>query len=92
MNRGHDVLGEVQMEILGYLDEHPNAVDSLEAIQQWWLLQRVARNSHSRIRQALDQLVDARLVERRVLSDGHEVYARASNCECVIDSENRKHS
>ena len=92
MNRGHDVLGQVQMEILGYLDEHPNAVDSLEAIQQWWLLQRVARNSRSRIRQALDQLVDARLIERRVLSDGHEVYARASNYERVIDPEQRMQS
>ena len=88
MNKDHDVLGEVQMEILGYLNEHPNAVDSLEAIQQWWLLQRVARNSHSRIRQALDQLVDAQLVERRVLNNGREVYAKAIKCGRVIDTEN----
>ena len=76
MNRNYVGLSEIKTEVLGYLEEHPDAADSVEAIQQWWLLQRVSRFSRERIQKALDQLVEAHLVDRRRLSDGHEVYKR----------------
>ena len=75
MTREQHTLIEIQTEVLGYLDEHPKAADSVEAIQRWWLLQRVARYSRELVQQALDGLVAAQRVERRVLRDGREVYA-----------------
>jgi hypothetical protein len=76
MPTSRKTLIEIQTEVLGYLDEHPEAADSVEAIQRWWLLQRVARYSRDRVQRALDGLVAAHQVERRVLGDGREVYAR----------------
>jgi hypothetical protein len=67
---------EIQAEVLGYLDEHPDAADSVEAIQHWWLLQRIARYSHGMVQQALDELVAVNCIERRVLPDGCEVYRK----------------
>ena len=75
--QSQDAISEISEEILRYFDEHPNACDSVEAIQQWWLLRRVYRYSLEKIRKALDQLIEAHLVERRCIGDGHEVYARA---------------
>lgn len=83
MNRNYVGLSEIKAEVLDYLEEHPNAADSVEAIQQWWLLQRVSRFSREKIQKALDQLVEAHLVERRRLSDGHEVYKRAHQSHLI---------
>ena len=83
MSRNQNTVTEIQAEVLGYLDEHPEAADSVEAIQRWWLLQRIARYSRSLVQQALDGLVAAQRVERRVLGDGREVYARARQTAVV---------
>jgi Fe2+ or Zn2+ uptake regulation protein len=83
MSRNQNTVTEIQAEVLGYLDEHPEAADSVEAIQRWWLLQRIARYSRSLVQQALDGLVAAQRVERRVLGDGREVYTRARQTAVV---------
>jgi Fe2+ or Zn2+ uptake regulation protein len=83
MSRNQNTVTEIQAEVLGYLDEHPEAADSIEAIQRWWLLQRIARYSRSLVQQALDGLVAAQRVERRVLGDGREVYTRARQTAVV---------
>jgi Fe2+ or Zn2+ uptake regulation protein len=83
MYQNNAALSEIKSEVLGYLEEHPDAADSVEAIQQWWLLQRVSRFSHERIQKVLDQLVEAHLVERLRLSDGHEVYKRAHQSHLI---------
>ena len=67
---------EIQHEVLCYLSEHPDALGSVETIRRWWLLQRLARYSNDLVQQALNGLVAAQLIERRVLCDGREVYAR----------------
>jgi len=85
MIKEHDAVGEIRAEVLGYFEEHPNACDSVEAIQQWWVMRRVYRHSLATIRNALDQLVAAQLVERRCLGDGHEVYARVRDIR--VDNE-----
>jgi hypothetical protein len=76
MNQNYVGLNEIKREVLGYLDEHPDAADSVEAIQQWWLLQRVSRYSRERIQEALDEMVKEHLIECHQLNDGHEVYKR----------------
>jgi hypothetical protein len=78
-----NVIDEIQTEVLAYLDEHPNAADTVDAIKQWWLLQRLARYSNEKVQQALEQLVHTHLVERKVLGDGREVYARAPRKQVI---------
>lgn len=78
VNRDYEAIGDIQAMVLGYLDEHPAAADSAEAIQQWWVLQQVYRYSHEIIQRALDELVNARLIERELQADGREVYRRTS--------------
>jgi len=72
----HDVLNEIAHEVLAYLDVHPDAADTTEGIKKWWLMQRLAGYSHTRVQLALDRLEATRAIERRVLCNGREVYAR----------------
>jgi len=73
----HVTRSEIQAEVLGYLDEQPNAADSIEGIRQWWLMQRMAKYSLRRVQQAVEELEAAHLIERRALADGRMVYAKA---------------
>ncbi len=73
----HVTRSEIQSEVLGYLDEQPNAADSIEGIRQWWLLQRMAKYSLGRVQQAVEELETAQLIERHTLADGRVVYAKS---------------
>ena len=57
-------------KILGYLERHPQAQDTLEGIAQWWLLEQEIRVQISRVKASLDWLVKGRLVARRRGVDG----------------------
>jgi hypothetical protein len=76
MQARDDGIEEIQIEVLAYLDDHPGAADSADAIQQWWLLERMAILSRTKVQNALDQLVADNRVEQRVLRDGRKIYAR----------------
>ena len=56
-----------------YLADHPNASDSLEGVQRWWLGDVEAPGPT--VQQALDQLVKKGTVMRKMLPDGTVVYA-----------------
>jgi Fe2+ or Zn2+ uptake regulation protein len=49
--------------ILAYLREHPGAMDSLEAIAEWWVMRRVVRVEVEAVERALEDLVRAGLVD-----------------------------
>ena len=58
-----------------YLEQHPNAADSLEGIQRWWLArQRYAENA-LKVERALERLIAKGIVVRRILPDGKAVYS-----------------
>jgi Fe2+ or Zn2+ uptake regulation protein len=65
---------EIQGILLGYLEDHPNALDTAAGIQQWWLLRRVSQYSVDRVQHALDQLVEAGFIQAIVMDDGQSAY------------------
>lgn len=72
-------------EILRYLQNHPNAVDTVEGIAKWWVWRQRITELVNRVQLALDYLVEQRsLITREVA--GKVVYS------CVVadhDNGNR---
>lgn len=67
-------LDEIQLAVLSYLEDHPNAADSAEAIQRWWLLERMAKLTKTEVSEALDKLVSNQFLGRSTLGDGREIF------------------
>ena len=72
---------EIQAILLGYLEDHPNALDTAAGIQQWWLLRRVNQYSVDRVQRALDQLVETGFIKAVVLGDGQSAYGLCSDSQ-----------
>lgn len=49
-------------EILTYLAEHPDSSDTLDGIVQWWLLERRIEHQIAKVKEALAELVNDKLV------------------------------
>lgn len=58
-----------------YLRAHPDAADGVEGIRLWWLTGECAEESPECIREALERLEAAGIVDRRTLPGGQIVYA-----------------
>lgn len=48
----------IEAEVLAYLDEHPNAMDTLSGIAHWWLERRRIRVEVNALRNAIRRLVE----------------------------------
>ncbi|MEN8205161.1 MAG: hypothetical protein ABFS24_04025 [Pseudomonadota bacterium] len=83
MQSDYNTLSEIQSEVLGYLQQHPNAADTAEGIRQWWLLKRLAMYSQEKVQRALDELRAEHLIESCRMNNGNEVYSlsRSSHCK-----------
>lgn len=62
-------------EILGYLQANPEASDTVEGVQRWWLSRRSHDPKVEDVRRALDHLVAHGFVSRRGLADGSSLYS-----------------
>jgi hypothetical protein len=62
--------------ILGYLEAHPGAEDSLEGIAQWWIAEAQVELGKRTVRDALAQLVVEGKVSARRGSNGQILYRR----------------
>jgi DNA-binding Lrp family transcriptional regulator len=54
----------VHDELLAYLREHPNAMDTLKGIAEWWLPRHRVRVEVERVAEALRRLEASGLIER----------------------------
>jgi Fe2+ or Zn2+ uptake regulation protein len=54
---------EVEEAILAYLREHPAAMDSREAITEWWIMRRIVRAEVEAVGRVLERLTAAGLLE-----------------------------
>jgi hypothetical protein len=66
------VAGEIQR----YLDAHPDAADTVEGVQQWWLSAASVSVSRETVERALEALVAKGEIVRRTHADGTVIYAR----------------
>jgi hypothetical protein len=66
----------VAQQIRDYLENHPNAADSLEGVVGWWLTRQRYEESKEDVQEALDHLVIQGDVLRRDVG-GRVVYSRA---------------
>jgi len=64
-------------EILQYLKTHPDGGDTAEGIAEWWLTEHDTNESEIFVEQALNRLVEQRLLERHVLVEGTILYELA---------------
>jgi hypothetical protein len=55
---------EICKELLGYLHEHPDAMDTLTGIAGWWLPRHRMRVGVEKVAQALRTLEGEQLIER----------------------------
>ena len=65
---------QIGYDILAYMAEHPDAQDTTEGIIEWWLSERPARPSASRVEEALAELVTLGLVLARRSEDARTYY------------------
>lgn len=68
-------ISDIAAEIRRYLASHPNATDSLDGVQRWWLVQGAVEAPTLSVQQALDLLIHEGTVMKKVLPDGTAVYA-----------------
>jgi len=66
---------EIEDSVIGYLERHPNARDTLEGIVTWWLpLQRYIE-AKDLIGEILDKLVVDGQLASELLPDGSHLYS-----------------
>lgn len=68
---------EVEVQILRYLEQHPEAKDTVKGIASWWLTGRGGRVSVGEVKAALERLVAQGKVMAEQHADGQVYYHRA---------------
>ncbi|QNH14590.1 MULTISPECIES: hypothetical protein [unclassified Xanthomonas] len=67
--------GEITATLLSYLQNHPQAADTLQGIVAWWLPQQRYIAASARIEAVLHRLVDTGALHRHALPDGAVLYS-----------------
>lgn len=73
-----DASGDTQLRalVLGYLDDHPTAMDTLDGIAEWWVLRQQIEFEVRRVSRVLAGLVAEGLLEEHE-QGGIRFYRRA---------------
>ena len=66
---------DVAAAILGYLEEHPHGMDTLEGIAEWWIARQRVRVQVATVARVLERLTEGGAVEV-VSANGHRLYRR----------------
>src|SRR5262249_36417011 len=72
--RGHEDEERLMIAILDYLAEHPNAMDSMEGIADFWIARSAIRVELRRLKQVLTRLVESGVLER--IESGSQTFFR----------------
>jgi hypothetical protein len=71
-----DDVSAIAAEICDYLGRHPNAADSLQGVQAWWLRKRKHLPAPETVSRALVLLISRRAVRASRVVDGQLIYSR----------------
>ena len=71
---------KVSLKILRYLEQHPNAADTLEGIVEWWVPKQSIYEEERVVQQALDQMVKEKLILTTETSDARKHYRLNTDC------------
>jgi hypothetical protein len=66
---------EIARRILIYLEENPEAQDSIEGILQWWLLERTVHYEKIRVEQVIEELVSRDFIVARQNAGSPIIYS-----------------
>ncbi|HEY2902666.1 MAG TPA: hypothetical protein VGL59_18935 [Polyangia bacterium] len=77
MADGDDPVEMIAAEITRYLTGRPDAGDTVEGISRFWLKGRHHDQPTEQIQEALDRLVQRKVVRRTILPDGKPLYQSA---------------
>jgi hypothetical protein len=77
MTSGGDLLRIVADEIANYLYEHPDAADTEEGIQRWWLSPACGAPSLEMVRLALEALERRGVITKTTVIGGRLVHRRS---------------
>ena len=66
----------VAQEINRYLEQHPQASDTMEGIVQWWLTHQRFEQAWDTVHKALEHLVAKGSVAKHVTIEGKTMYSR----------------
>ena len=69
-----DTTSEVALKILRYLDQNPNAADTVEGILEWWLPKQSIYEEESVVKRALDEMIKRNLILATRSSDARRHY------------------
>jgi hypothetical protein len=75
MDNQPPLVAEIQESLRRYLQAHPHAIDSERGIYEWWLRDAGRSYSMADVRAAIEQLVAAGDLAKRMLPDGECTYA-----------------
>lgn len=77
MTPGDRQIDAIANAVRSYLDEHPDAADTVDGIAKWWLPASWCVDADS-VRSALARLEAQGAVSRRTLADRHVLYWRSA--------------
>jgi Fe2+ or Zn2+ uptake regulation protein len=66
---------ELTVDILGYMLEHPNAMDGVEGIVAWWFSQERLRVGLTTVQQILERLAAQELIVAHHIPGGRVLYS-----------------
>jgi len=78
--RDRDSTWEVALRILRYLDQNPNASDTVEGILEWWLPKQSMYEEEKVVERALDSMVERNLILTNRSSDARKHYRLNTDC------------
>jgi hypothetical protein len=59
---------EIARKILIYLEQNPEAQDTIEGILNWWILERTVHYEKIRVEQVIDELVSRNFIVARQIA------------------------
>ena len=76
MTPGNRQIDAIADAVRRYLDQHPDAADTVDGIAKWWLPAPWCADAYS-VQSALRRLETQGAVSRRTLADRHVIYSRS---------------